>query len=230
MTKVITVQGALKSVKNKQLAKIYLDEYESKGMSKKQYEHAVKMLRKYFKSLQEVKVADTDLVAFVCHKLSNDSLGPQPEFVVQKLSNLGDVRSNLGLEFTKINKILGINVVMTWKTRHYLYELLAYLINEMTFFGWDQEGLEDEQEKLDKSVKEVQDHPENLVSFDSVADMSESLGIDITKFDHFDREEYNLMLEIMKKQSQLYDHSYKREVGKVKRILIRNGLLESEVK
>lgn len=79
-----------------------------------------------------------------------------------------------------------------------------------------------EKKKLEKSVKENKEHPEDLVSWDELKD---ELGVDESEFDHFDNEEYMLMLKALQDQGKLQEHSVKRETGKVKKALVENGII-----
>lgn len=106
-----------------------------------------------------------------------------------------------------------------------MYDLLAEMIYDMTFFGWNQEGLKKEEKKLEKLMKENKEHPEDLVSWDN---FKNELGVDESEFDHFDNEEYMLMLKVLQDQGKLQEHSVKRETRKVKKALAENGLLDNE--
>ena len=71
-------------------------------------------------------------------------------------------------------------------------------------------------------MKEIKEHPEDLVSWDEFKD---ELGVDESEFDHFDHEEYVLMWKVLKYQGKLHDHSVERETGKVKKALAENGVI-----
>lgn len=215
MTEVLTFQQALSKVKAKQLAQMYLDVYGSNKRTKKTDKKFRKRMKEYIKSLTEMKAKKSDLVAFVSHGMDLDGVTPKPVFNIKKFDEL--TGPNYGLEMTPMKEVLAIKIVMTWKTRHYLYELLADMINDLTFFGWKQEGLAKEKKKLKKLMKETKEHPEDLVSWDEVKD---ELGVDESEFDHFDHEEYVLMWKVLQYQGKLHEHSVKRETRKVKKALV----------
>lgn len=139
MTEIITFQQALSKVKAKRLTQMYLDTYGPKERTKKKDKKFRKRMKKYIKSLTEMKPKKSDLVAFVSHTMDLDGVTPKPVFNIKVLNEL--TGPNYGLEMTPLKEALAIKIVMTWKTRHYLYELLADMINDLTFFGWKQEGL-----------------------------------------------------------------------------------------
>lgn len=169
-------------------------------------------MKEYIKSLTKMKTNKSDLVAFVSHGMDLDGVTPKPVFNIKALNEL--TGPYYGLEMMPMTEALAIKIVMTWKMRHYLYELLTDMINGLTFFGWEQEGLAKEKKKLEKLMKENKEHPEDLVSWDEVKD---ELGVDESEFDHFDHEEYMLMWKVLKYQGKLHEHSVKRETGKVKK-------------
>lgn len=220
MIEVLTFQQALSKVKAKRLAQMYLDTYGPKERTKKKDKKFRKRMKKYIKSLTKMKTKKSDLVAFVSHTMDLDGVTPKPVINIKKLDELAG--PNYGLEMTSIKEVLDIKIVMTWKTRHYLYELLAYMINDLTFFGWKQEGLAKEKKKLKKLMKENKEHPEDLVSWDEFKD---ELGVDESEFDHFDHEEYVLMWKVLQHQGKLHEHSVKRETRKVKKALAENGVI-----
>lgn len=220
MTEVITFQQALSKVKVKRLAQMYLDVYGPNKRTKKTDKKFRKRMKKYIKSLTRMKPKNSDLVAFVSHTMDLDGVTPKPVFNIKKFNELAG--PNYGLEMTPMKEVLAIKIVMTWKTRHYLYELLADMINDLTFFGWQQEGLAKEKKKLEKSMKEIKEHPEDLVSWDEFKD---ELGVDESEFDHFDHEEYVFMWKVLKYQGKLHEYSVKRETRKVKKALAENGVI-----
>lgn len=223
MTEVITFQQALSEVKAKRLAQMYLDTYGPKERTKKKNKKFRKRMKEYIKSLTRMKPKKSGLVAFVSHTMDLDGITPKPVFNIKAIDELAG--PNYGLEMTPIEEALDIKIVMTWKTRHYLYELLADMINDLTFFGWNQEGLVKEEKKLKKLMKENKEHPEDLVSWDNFKD---ELGIDESEFDHFDNEEYMLMLKVLQDQGKLQEHSVKRETRKVEKALAENGIIDDE--
>ena len=76
--------------------------------------------------------------------------------------------------------------------------------------------------KLEKSMKENKEHPEDLVSWDEFKD---EFGVDKSEFDHFDNEECMLMLKALQYRGKLHEHSVKRETRKAKKALVENGII-----
>lgn len=220
MTEVLTFQQALSKVKAKRLAQMYLDTYGPKKRTKKKDKKFRKRMKKYIKLLTKMKPKKSDLVVFASHTMDLDGVTSKPVFNIKVLDEL--TGPNYGLEMTPLKEALAIKIVMTWKTRHYLYELLADMINDLTFFGWNQEGLKKEEKKLKKLMKENKEHPEDLVSWDEFKD---EFSVDESEFDHFDHEEYVLMWKVLQYQGKLHEHSVKRETRKVKKALAENGVI-----
>lgn len=134
MTEVITFQQALSKVKAKRLAQMYLDTYGPKERTKKKDKKFRNRMKKYIKSLTKMKTKKSDLVAFVSHTMDLDGITPKPVFNIKAIDEL--TGPNYGLEMTPIKEALDVKIAMTWKTRHYLYDLLVDMINDLIFFGW----------------------------------------------------------------------------------------------
>ena len=218
--RMLTVQQTLAQIKHKKLINIYIEEYVSDvDVQRVGRKKIKKQLKHYLKWLQKQPVKKGNMVAFVSHMMKDEFLfSPRPDFQVQNVDELGDASKRLGLEFTSVNETLGIKIAPTWKTQHYLYELLADLMNEMTFFGWHQEDLADEQEKLEQSAKEAENG--DVISAD---EFFKHLGFDRMKEDHFDSYEYQTAKRLMLEKNRVWLHSFKKEAQKVKLML---GLVE----
>lgn len=214
--RMLTVQQALAQVKHKKLINTYIEEYvpdiDVQRVGRKKIK---KQLKHYLKWLQKQPVKKSKMVAFVSHMMKDEFLfSPRPDFQVQNVDELGDASKRLGLEFTSINETLGIKIVPTWNTQHYLYELLAELMNEMTFFGWHQENLADEQKTLEQSAKEAENG--DVIGAD---EFFKQLGFDRTKEDHFDSYEYQMVKRLMLEKHRVWLHSFEKEARKVKLML-----------
>lgn len=214
--RMLTVQQALAHVKHKKLINTYVEEYvpdvDVQRIGRKKIK---KQLKHYLKWLQKQPVKEGNMVAFVSHMMKDEFLfSPRPDFQVQNVDELGDTSKRLGLEFTSVNETLGIKIAPTWKTQHYLYELLADLMNEMTFFGWHQEDLADEREKLEQSAKEAEN--DDVISADK---FFKQLGFDRTKEDHFDSYEYQTAKRLLLEKNKVWLHSFMKEAQKVKLML-----------
>ena len=70
--------------------------------------------------------------------------------------------------FTEQKEALGFLVADTKLTQDNIMDVVVDFLFEISFFGYEQEYLAEETEKLDEAIKEIDDHPEGLerVDFD----------------------------------------------------------------
>lgn len=86
--------------------------------------------------------------------------------------------STYAYEFTDRREALGFLVADTKLTQDNLDEVIVSFLFEISFFGYEQEHLEEEKKKLDESIKECEEHPERLVTF-SHEDFCKKYGLPI---------------------------------------------------
>lgn len=229
MKHIITVQEAFKQTKAKKLAKMYLEEHISKEeVGKHGTKKTIKALKQYIKFLRKITPKATDnsktYVFYVSHRLSNDGLIPEPYFNYQRIGELGSSFSSYAYEFTPFEEILSCPIILTWKTKYYLDELLVDIMHEMSWFGYRQENLKKEKKKLDKAIKESEEGNVESFVINNRKDLYDMFDTDITDSDHFDKYEYLLQHKLITKQNALTRHSIDREAIKVKKILAQNNL------
>lgn len=223
-----TVQKTLAEIKKKRLANVYIDKYVDDQtvhkFGKKKIRKDLKSYIKYLTKLDGVK--PQAMVAFVSHMASKDQASPEPSFTVQYLDNLGDYSQRLALDLTPMKKTLGVLVAPTWRTQHYLYELLADLLNEITFTGWHQEELQKRTDSLEKAIKECEEDSDSMKSY-TMDELYDELGIDRSEFDEFDSYEYRLNRQMQVISNKIWKHSFDKESRKVKRLVDRDDFVQN---
>lgn len=70
-------------------------------------------------------------------------------------NNKGILPDSYAYEFNRWNEILGYEVIEDNIKEYGIPKVLAYIINEMTFFGYDRESVDCEAEQLEKTIEEV---------------------------------------------------------------------------
>jgi len=70
-------------------------------------------------------------------------------------------------EFTEQAEALSFLVSDSKLTQDNLLDVVVSFLHEVSFFGYEQEDLGENLESLHKSIKEIEEHPENLVSYSS---------------------------------------------------------------
>lgn len=211
----VSLQDVLQEINRKKLIKTYIADYvNEKDLALVGKKKIKKKLKQYLKWLLKQQVESSDLIAFVSHAAkSTYLLSPVSEFNVQRLSDLGNINACLGLEFTSVNKVLGTRIIMTPKTKMYLYSLVANFLYIMTWTGWHQENLQNEVDKLTQGL-----------DFDESDCMSKDeffkeLGYRCDKVDHFDRFEYQTARKALQLQADIMKHSFDKEARKVRELL-----------
>ena len=71
-------------------------------------------------------------------------------------------------ELCDTEKIMGFYVSDAYTTRYYLTDLLAYVINETSCFGWEREDMEEKREILVKRAEEVESGKAKLIPYHEV--------------------------------------------------------------
>lgn len=221
MTNFLTVQEALKQANTKKLTKQYVHERLTDAHGKKKIKKTRKLIQHYIKSLCNLKPNPNKdkMIFYVSHGLDEDNLTPKPFFNLQPLDKLGSQYPNYGCDFNVFEETLGYYIANTWRTNKYLNDLLVDILYEMSWFGYDQSGLQKAKDDLDDSIKDVKDGNFDTVTIHSSKDLHDFLGLNITEEDHFDRYELQTRNKVLALTAALSNHSRDREVAKIKKQL-----------
>lgn len=213
----VSLQDVLRDINRKKLVKTYIANYvNEKDLALVGKKKIKKKLKQYLKWLLKQQVESSDLIAFVSHSAkSTYLLSPVPEFNVQCLGNLGNINARLGLEFTSVERVLGMRIIMTSKTKMYLYSLVANFLYIMTWTGWHQENLQNE---VDRLTQDLDFDESDCISKD---EFFKELGYRRDKVDHFDRFEYQTSREALRLQADIVKHSFNKETRKVRKLLVQ---------
>ena len=69
-------------------------------------------------------------------------------------------------EFEKLEDTVGYYVSDTPLTQNNILDVVTSYLYEVSFFGYEQEHLEEERQILEEAIKEIKEHPENLEEID----------------------------------------------------------------
>ena len=83
-------------------------------------------------------------------------------------------------EFTEQKEALSFLVSDNKLTQDNIMDVIVDFLHEISFFGYDQESLEEEKKRLDESIKECEEHPERLITF-NYEEFCREYGIPITE-------------------------------------------------
>lgn len=129
------------------------------GEINKRYKKKVKEVIERLKKMEIKKVPeDEKMLVFAYRNIPDFAINRDIVFASCKVSELNkkkDKANSYGFLFTKQEEIIGFYVAETALTKRHIYELLAYVINELTYFGWNQEHLEEEEQKLLEADEEI---------------------------------------------------------------------------
>lgn len=70
-------------------------------------------------------------------------------------------------EFSKQEECLGFLIADNKLTQDNLMEVVVSFLYELSFFGYEQENLQEKLDELDQSMREAKEHPESLCTFDA---------------------------------------------------------------
>lgn len=134
---------------------------------------------------------------------------------IMKAEDLAKVE-HYAYEFTPQEEALGYLVADTKLTQDHLYDVAVSFLNEMSFFGYDQEDMNGKKEELLESVKEAEEHPEKLVPF-STDDLRKKLGF--PKDEKYPKEE-EIKDKIIKHIAEYNRYCKKTELKKIRKMLL----------
>ena len=128
--------------------------------------------RAYIERLRTMKVEmkdDENWVLFAYKGQDNESI-PRKEvglLRVRELLETDDLSSvqTYSYIFTEQKEALGFWVADTKLTQDNLMDVICNFCHEVSFFGYEQERLKEEADKLEKSMNEIDEHPESLRPF-----------------------------------------------------------------
>ena len=99
--------------------------------------------------------------------------------------NISEVNT-YAYEFTEQSEALSYMVADTKLTQDNLMDVVISFLYEVSFFGYNQENLQEELDLLEASIKECEEHPENLIKL-SLDSFREKYGL--PKKEYYPQEE-----------------------------------------
>lgn len=188
-----TVQEYLRQADCEKLINIYLydhpvnlNELPDGIMSLKDSKEKVKTkLRKYIERLRTMEIeksSDGQEYVLFAHKVFRD-ISEEEEYslvCVQELLDEGTDAKSYAYECTKQAEIVGFKVADTKYTQKNLNGLLVDVLYRASFFGFEQEYLEEKMKKLDEAIRELEEG--NSVTY-SLEEVREHLGLEKEEVD-----------------------------------------------
>ncbi|MDA3047875.1 DUF6557 family protein [Campylobacter sp. JMF_08 NE1] len=165
-----SVQKWLKKLKTERLIKEYfykypinladLDKVQSLSVAQVR-ELGEERLRKFIKKLRHIKPKQTEHKAvFIAHKYIGEDDFPEVCFDLIHIDELGKDGAEVpgyAYEYCKQAEIMGFLVADLELTRENIYPLMAEILYEASFFGYDSKGVKKANKRLKKAIKEVEE-------------------------------------------------------------------------
>ena len=122
--------------------------------------------------------------------------------------------NNYSFTLSNQEEIMGYLVANTKLTKDNIYSLLAYVLYEASWFGYENEDLEKEIQKLEEAEKEIE---EGKYSSFTIEKLRKELGLPKKEKDEKQEE---LLHDIIDKIFVFSKYSFKKEARRVKKELI----------
>lgn len=211
-----TVQEVLQNANEKELIDNYLATYPSSlddfdddvtvGDARK---FARLQLHQFIDKLRnlQIKKSENQGIFFVSRTTEDGDIVTNNLVFLDDLKKYGLKAYTYAYEFSAQAEIMGWWVADNKLTQYYLVSLLVGIMEEASFFGYQQEGLQKEKDLLEDRAKEVKENKVKTVSFDEVA----------KKF-NFDQEgpkEKELKDKVLDAQLAYNQYSYEKELTEI---------------
>ena len=177
-------------------------------------------LHKYIDRLRTLPIKRTDTAGiFYVHRIIKDGMNDQDYCMIDlnELLEKGYDAPDYSYIFTEQSEIMGWQVADTWLTQYYIYELIADVMFEASFFGYEQEHLEEEKNSLKKAMELPEQGKEVLWE-----DIRKEMFGENYVFDDESEDEEELRQAVIIAESEYSNHSRKKELDALL-TLIRNN-------
>ena len=212
-----TVQETLNCVDEKKIIDYYLstypisindfDENITIGDAKK---YTTYRLHRYIDDLKTIQIKSDDNHGIFFTSRKEDGTGDDIVtnlVFTNDLQKYGNQAESYAFEFSPQAEIMGWLIADNQLTQTCLYDLLVDILYEASFFGFKQEGLQEEVNKLNSSIKEIDDKPGKALSFD---EFQKEFG-----FDNQDPGEEKLEAKVIQAQIEYSEYSRNQELAEI---------------
>ena len=175
-------------------------------------------IRRYIERLRTMTVKapeDGQQGLLYAHRVMKDGMDDQTFglIYVDELLEKGCDAQEYAYEFMEQAEIVGFLVADTPLTLRYIYQLMADVLNEASFFGFEQEDLETEWKKLADAAKEVDSGTAEMVPWETVKkELEERTG---QTFDEQTQDEKKLYYRAVHAEMAYSQHSREKELHAV---------------
>lgn len=179
-------------------------------------------LRQFIRRLKDMEITEPEdghMGILYAHRTMDDGFGSQAFNLVHmdELLGRGVECENYAYEFSPQSEIMGFLVADTPMTQRYLYDLIADVLTEASFFGFEQEELAEKKAELEQSMKEVENGTAELRTWEELKAELENGDLPL---DEESPDEEELRYAAMEAEWAYSRHSREKELT-----LIRESLL-----
>lgn len=213
-----TVQDFLREVDDKELADAYFSEFPIEYAMIPKTDLTLGEIRdrsrthflEFVHRMRETKTEPGSSVFFACKYYTDGYTDIQSQ-----MCELEDLRTQSSPKtysclFSDFSSVLGNYIAETALTKKNLVVVLAQILYEMSFFGYDQETMEKERKKLEEAEKEIRENPNSGIPFDEAC---KRFG-----WERPGEEEQALKLEITKAEHALNQFYFHREIEEIQQL------------
>lgn len=239
-----TIQEWLKEVDKEELIGTYIYNYPINifDLGKKTEKYTVeevkrkerRMIEEYIDRLINLEIETSDIknsyVVFAYKTFINDSEGVDFSIIYTKEILEKEITDDTIITcysciLDEQKEIMGHLVADTNLTERNIYGLLAFILHEASWFGFSNEHLEEEREKLEQSMKDIEEG--NCKTF-SIEEVEKELGIIPEEKDEVAEELYR---KVLRKISDFHLYGLRREARKVKENVVNElaSLLDKKI-
>ena len=181
-----------------------------------------KIIEEYIDRLINLEIETSDIkdsyVVFAYKTFINDSEGIDYSIIYTKEILKKEITDDTLINcysciLTEQKEIMGHLVADTDLTKKNIYGLLAFILHEASWFGFSNEHLEEEKEKLEKSMKEIDEGTCETLSMEEV---EKELGIIPEEKDEIAEELYR---KILRKISDFHLYGLRKEVKAIQKCI-----------
>ena len=178
-----------------------------------------KRLEEFIERLRTMQIREPDdgrKCLFYVHRCIKDEFDDVSFHLiyVDELLEKGYDCQSYAYEFEDQAEIVGYLVAETPMMKRHIYDLMSEVMCEASFFGFEQQHLQEEKDELDRRIKEVEDGTAELESWESVRK-----ELDLEDFDQESEDEKELHDKVWEARLAYSEHSSRKELDAVKALL-----------
>ena len=225
-----TIQEAMKNINKDELIRAYIYDHPHEIQDKKQpagitlqavWDEMYNTLDKLIEQIRttDIEKTEDEMIIFGFENSIASTFEDDTFHVVKKDDVLnykdGDRVEQYAYELRYISETAGFYIADTEYNKHWLISLLESYLYETSFFGYEQEYIEEEVENLKKADKEIK---EGHYKTYSMEDLYKEFGI----YKDYDEHKEELEHKILRAQNKWFEYAFYKEIKIIQKQLKEN--------